>query len=318
MRLWRATVTSSETWHATDIRKQHMTLTRTVLGTLATALLVGVPLALATPAMAAPDPTRWQGHFVDSTNGIRSMWLTDPSSLTAQTWQLGVPTDEQIAAGPMFQGPTAGNSGPIVWTNTGLCIGSAGEITAGANAVPVTALPCDGSPAQTWTATSYKGNLTFATTAYPHQDLWVSNQGLTEQGDPTGRYTMNSLALKAIEPAELIVTSPKANEAVDSGEVTVAGTGQPGAEVSVTDGSGNTVSVTVDDNGDWRAVITVESGPQDIHITDGTTDVDLTVVGTDATEESPIINGAVALGLLTVGGATVALAARRRAASRAV
>lgn len=186
--------------------------------------------------------------------------------------------------------------------------------------MPVTAVPCNGSPEQTWVATASANGISFTSEAFPNQYLWLHSTGMTSAGGPGANlHSFSNNAIRPLEIADLVVTSPAPSETVSPGDVTFAGTGEPGANVTITDADGNTVGVAViDDEGNWRAEIAVGSGPQDFHLTDGTTTIDVSVVGTDSTESSPIINAAVALGVLAAGAAGMKLTPPRRKAHSAV
>ena len=82
---------------------------------------------------------------------------------------------------------------------------------------------------------------------------------------PTPTSTPTSTSTPAPTPAALFlrVTSPEDESAVSTGNITVTGSTIPGAVVSVSVGD-NTVMADVDQNGNFRAVVPLEEGPNQI------------------------------------------------------
>lgn len=227
-----------------------------------------------------------------------------------------------VENGPRFSGPAAGNSGPITWLDAGSCIAGSSfdpNVTA---SVLVTVGACDGSAAQTWIATTGSQGISFQNKAFPNEYLWLNASGLSAHGgEGAWAYSFSPIVMAPIETADapLTVTSPAPDEAFIPGSVIFTGHGEPGAEVTIRDADGEILAtVTIDNDGYWETSAVLGSGPQLLHISDGTDTIDLTIVGTDDKETGPIIDAAVALGVLAAGAAGMTLTARRRKATSAL
>lgn len=111
---------------------------------------------------------------------------------------------------------------------------------------------------------------------------------------------------------DFAITSPADSGEVVSGDVEFVGTAAPGTEVTISGPHGD-VTVTADDEGIWKATVTVGDGPRSIIVTGGGKTIELTVVGVDDSEGTPAINVAVALGALVAAGAAgIGVTAKRR------
>ncbi|GAA1777983.1 hypothetical protein GCM10009768_03240 [Leucobacter iarius] len=171
------------------------------------------------------------------------------------------------------------------------------------------------------TVTDKNGNVIGETVA-GEDGKWTTPIGTLPTGPAEIVVTDNhggSQNVDFIVPAEeLIVTAPApegdAKPTVDSKTPTVSGTGEPGAEITVTDEDGNVIGETVvDENGDWAVTLPeLENGDHTITVADnlgGSKEVEFIVSAENGDE--PMTAGSLA-GVMLAGAAGLGLLIRRR------
>ncbi len=135
------------------------------------------------------------------------------------------------------------------------------------------------------TVTDKDGNVLGTTTA-DEDGNWSTGIGTLPTGKNEIVVTDNHGGSQNVDftvPAdELVVTGPKPGSTVDSKTPTVEGTGEPGAEITITDKDGEVIGETVvDENGNWSVTLPeLGGGSTGITVTDnhgGSTDVDFEV-----------------------------------------
>lgn len=145
----------------------------------------------------------------------------------------------------------------------------------------------------------------------------VTLNAVLPEGDATLVVTVGeksaSITTTVTPSYEFAITSPADSGEVTSGDIEFAGTAAPGTEVVISGPEGD-VTVTADDEGNWKATVTVADGEQSIVVTGGGKTIEMTVVGASGgTEGTPMIDGGVALGALVAAGALgLGITAKRR------
>ncbi|WP_344029113.1 Ig-like domain-containing protein [Leucobacter iarius] len=176
-----------------------------------------------------------------------------------------------------------------------------------------------------------KNGTTLGTATADENGNWSTGIGTLPDGNHQivvtdthgGSKTVDFVVDAEADFAELVVTSPApengATPTVDSKTPTVSGTGEPGAEITITDQDGTELGKTVvDENGDWAITLPeLGEGEQKITVTDnhgGSTEVEFVV--TLEGGDTPMLAGSLA-GVMLAGAAGVGLLIRRRQQAKA-
>lgn len=303
------------------------------VGLAAAAIGVAMPATAAdTSANTSASGSRLEGGFqlgsgeyYFSLFGVQDPATTDPAFTSGgHNW-----------ATKHYTFPAAGTTGPVINTATGLCLTA--PATA-AESADVLAAACDGSARQDWTLAAgdinpaatvinYAADPTFGLGLGPEDTGAASVSVLELQTRLNGKEALNMTLLTPVAAVVVPVdiTGPSAGEIVDTQTPKFEGTGDEGAEVIVTDASGQELCRTTVVNGVWdcTSTVTLPIGPVDVTATqtatDGTTTTDTTnfTISPVTPVIDPAIAGGAGIALAAIAGAAFALRRKNTAAATA-